>query len=53
MNSDSTYTQLKGKHLRHSQDLIRNYYNSLSFQPVVVDKEKVSFWQALIKKLLG
>ena len=53
MNSDSTYTQLKGKHLRHSQDLIRNYYNSLSFQPAVVDKEKVSFWQALIKKLLG
>lgn len=53
MNSDSTYTQLKGKHLRHSQDIIRNYYNSLSFQPVVVEKEKVSFWQALIKKLLG
>ena len=53
MNSDSTYTQLKGKHLRHSQEIIKDYYSSLTLQPIVVEKEKVSFWQTLIKKLLG
>ncbi len=53
MNSDATYTQLKGKHLKHSQDIVREYYQALNLPPIGLEKEKASFWQVLIKKLFG
>lgn len=53
MNNDATYTQIKGKHLKHSQDIVREYYQALNLPPIVLEKEKASFWQVLIKKLFG